>query len=113
MPSNFPTPGTETESNLPGEVTAPVSGWTYSWEAASKEFTVTAFSPEGKVVSVPTSTSVSGSGAGITARPTSTGGSTSTAPTTTSTSTSEGRRIGGGWGKALLVLLMQAGFFLL
>ncbi|KAH7309322.1 hypothetical protein BKA65DRAFT_519610 [Rhexocercosporidium sp. MPI-PUGE-AT-0058] len=98
LPSNLPLPGTETMSNLAGQVTAPVSGWTYSWSAAGYNLTVTAFSPSGTVVSVPTSTNAdvaSGKGTSgristgaITSAPT---GAASASTSSSSTSTSWGQ----------------------
>lgn len=100
LPSNLPLPGTETMSNLAGQVTAPVSGWTYTWSAASYGWVVTAFSPTGTIIGIPTSTdAVSSSRTGLGG--TASAGSITTAPTglasaptsspTTTTSTSWGQ----------------------
>ncbi|KAK0124810.1 hypothetical protein ONS96_008691 [Cadophora gregata f. sp. sojae] len=65
LPSALPLPGTETMSNLPGQVTAPVSGWTFTWSAARFNYAVTAFSPTGTIINVPASTDSSSSSGGI------------------------------------------------
>merc|ERR1711939_1182435 len=37
QPSNLPLPGTEQLSNLQGQISTPVSGWTYSWTLGTKD----------------------------------------------------------------------------
>ena len=81
-------------SNLSRQVTAPVSGWTYTWSAAGFEHTVTAFSPTGTGINVPASTNVvsssgSGSADGValgTITNSSTAPSSSSTPSATSSS---------------------------
>ncbi|KAH7417821.1 hypothetical protein BKA64DRAFT_652931 [Cadophora sp. MPI-SDFR-AT-0126] len=99
LPSDLPLPGTETMSNLAGQVTAPVSGWTYTWSAAGFEQTVTAFSPTGTIINFPASTNVvsssGSSSSGNAGSRTSTNSPTAPASASTSsatTSTSWGHR---------------------
>lgn len=47
-PTNTPASGTQTLSNLAGEVTSPASGSVFSYSAAGSEWTVTAISVKGK-----------------------------------------------------------------
>ena len=55
-PSELPSPGTERLTTREGEVTAPPSGWTYTWPGASTDYVITAFSPTGTTISGPAST---------------------------------------------------------
>lgn len=54
QPSNLRLPGTEPRSTLPGQISTPLSGWTYTWSLGTKEYVVTAFLPTGTVTSTPT-----------------------------------------------------------
>ncbi|PVH73432.1 hypothetical protein DL98DRAFT_519929 [Cadophora sp. DSE1049] len=83
QPSNLPLPGTEPRSNLAGQISTPVSGWTYSWTLGTKEYVVTAVSPTGTAINTPTAASVSGGG--ISSGPASTTGSAGREPTGTGT----------------------------
>jgi hypothetical protein len=58
-PTNTPTPGTNTLSNIAGEVTSPASGSIFSYSAGGSEWTITALSI-GKAVAGSTTSSGSG-----------------------------------------------------
>lgn len=73
-PADLPAKGTKSLSNTPGEVTAPVSGATFSWTAAGSVWTVTAASANGKAA---TTTGSKTTTAGTSS------GTSSVAPTTT------------------------------
>ncbi|KAG4428465.1 hypothetical protein IFR05_016051 [Cadophora sp. M221] len=91
QPSNLPLPDTEPRWTLPSQISTPLSGWTYTWSLGMKENVVTAFSPTGSGISIPTASGVeSGTSPGKVATkialmsgPTATG---SAMPSTTSTS---------------------------
>ncbi|KAG4428467.1 hypothetical protein IFR05_016053 [Cadophora sp. M221] len=127
--SRWPTPGTETRSNFPGEITSPASGFTYTWSytwtdydvktESSMTHTVTAFSESGTIRSgavftgtYPSSSSVLGGGVTpsspgtITMSPSGTPAAVTSNTATTTTSESCQRHFGILW----IGLLMIMGF---
>ena len=85
-------------SNLAGQVTAPSSGWTYTWSVAGFEQTVTAFSPTGTVINLPVSMNVvssssSGSGDGVPS------GTLTDSPTATSSTSTPSANTSTSWGQ--------------
>ncbi|PVH73431.1 hypothetical protein DL98DRAFT_538318 [Cadophora sp. DSE1049] len=98
LPSNLPLPGTETMSNLAGQVAAPVSGWTYTWSAAGFEQTVTAFSPTGTIINVPASTNVVSS-SGSNSDGNASSGTVTDSPTATSSTPTSSATTSTSWGR--------------